>query len=77
MRAHEGGYYIRLSVYDRTGAFAAIASRMADRGHLDREHRAAAGRRCRQLGLNRPPRGARAGGHDYPPDHRGRDPQGA
>src|SRR3990172_5407828 len=31
-RAHEGGYYIRLSVYDRTGAFAAIASRMADQG---------------------------------------------
>jgi homoserine dehydrogenase len=30
MRAHEGGYYIRLSVYDRTGAFAAIAQRMAD-----------------------------------------------
>ncbi|MGA9603252.1 MAG: homoserine dehydrogenase [Methyloceanibacter sp.] len=32
MRAHEGGYYIRLSVYDRTGAFAAIASRMAEQG---------------------------------------------
>jgi homoserine dehydrogenase len=32
MRTHEGGYYIRLSVYDRTGAFAAIASRMADQG---------------------------------------------
>ena len=30
--AHEGGYYIRLSVYDRTGAFAAIASRMAEQG---------------------------------------------
>ncbi|MGB0085594.1 MAG: homoserine dehydrogenase [Rhodomicrobiaceae bacterium] len=29
MRAHEGGYYIRLSVYDRPGAFAAIAARMA------------------------------------------------
>ncbi len=29
MRAHEGGYYIRLSVYDRPGAFAAIATRMA------------------------------------------------
>ena len=25
MRAHEGGYYIRLAVYDRPGAFAAIA----------------------------------------------------
>jgi len=32
MRTHEGGYYIRLSVYDRTGAFAAIAGRMADQG---------------------------------------------
>jgi homoserine dehydrogenase len=30
MRRHEGGYYIRLSVYDRPGAFAAIAARMAD-----------------------------------------------
>jgi homoserine dehydrogenase len=32
IRAHEGGYYIRLSVYDRTGAFAAIAARMAEQG---------------------------------------------
>ncbi len=32
MREHEGGYYIRLSVYDRPGAFAAIATRMADEG---------------------------------------------
>jgi len=32
MRGHEGGYYIRLSVYDRTGAFAAIAGRMAEQG---------------------------------------------
>ena len=32
MRAHEGGYYIRLSVHDRTGAFAAIAQRMAEKG---------------------------------------------
>ena len=30
MRAHEGGYYIRLSVFDRPGAFAAIAGRMAE-----------------------------------------------
>ncbi|MHA1555274.1 MAG: homoserine dehydrogenase, partial [Alphaproteobacteria bacterium] len=29
MRRHEGGYYVRLSVYDRPGAFAAIAARMA------------------------------------------------
>ena len=32
IRRHEGGYYIRLSVYDRPGAFAAIAQRMADAG---------------------------------------------
>jgi len=30
IRLHEGGYYIRLSVFDRPGAFAAIAKRMAD-----------------------------------------------
>jgi len=30
IRAHEGGYYLRLSVFDRPGAFAAIASRMAE-----------------------------------------------
>ena len=28
MQEHEGGYYIRLSVHDRPGAFAAIATRM-------------------------------------------------
>jgi homoserine dehydrogenase len=32
MRMHEGGYYIRLSVFDRPGAFAAIAGRMAASG---------------------------------------------
>jgi len=30
MRAHEGGYYIGLSVYDRPGAVAAIARRFAE-----------------------------------------------
>lgn len=30
MRAHEGGYYVRLAVNDRPGAFAAIATRMAE-----------------------------------------------
>jgi homoserine dehydrogenase len=30
MRAHAGGYYIRLAVFDRPGAFAAIAQRMAE-----------------------------------------------
>lgn len=32
MRAHEGGYYIRLTVSDRLGAFASIAGRMAEAG---------------------------------------------
>lgn len=32
MQTHQGGYYIRLSVYDRPGAFAAIAGRMSDQG---------------------------------------------
>jgi homoserine dehydrogenase len=31
MQTHEGGFYIRLSVYDRPGAIAAIATRMAER----------------------------------------------
>ena len=30
LRQHQGAYYIRLSVYDRPGAMAAIASRMAE-----------------------------------------------
>ncbi len=30
MRSHEGGYFIRLTVHDRTGVFAALARRMAD-----------------------------------------------
>lgn len=30
MRAHEGGYYVRLSVADKPGAFASIAQRMAE-----------------------------------------------
>ena len=30
MRSHEGGYFIRLTVYDRIGVFAAIARRMAE-----------------------------------------------
>jgi homoserine dehydrogenase len=30
MRAHAGGYFIRLTVHDRIGVFAAIARRMAD-----------------------------------------------
>ena len=32
MQRHEGGYYIRLAVFDKPGAFAGIATRMAERG---------------------------------------------
>jgi homoserine dehydrogenase len=32
LQAHEGGYYLRLKVRDRPGAFAAIATRMAQAG---------------------------------------------
>lgn len=32
MRAHAGGYFIRLTVHDRVGVFAAIAKRMAENG---------------------------------------------
>jgi homoserine dehydrogenase len=30
LKAHEGGYYVRLSVFDKHGAFAAITKRMAE-----------------------------------------------
>ncbi|MBO3760109.1 homoserine dehydrogenase [Ciceribacter sp. L1K22] len=32
MQSHEGGYFIRLTVQDRTGVFASIASKMAENG---------------------------------------------
>ena len=32
MRSHEGGYFIRLTVHDRVGVFAAVAGRMAGNG---------------------------------------------
>ena len=32
IEAHEGGYYVRLALYDRPGAAAAIAMRMAEKG---------------------------------------------
>ncbi len=32
MRSHEGGYFIRLTVHDRVGVFAAVAGRMAENG---------------------------------------------
>ncbi|KSV95351.1 homoserine dehydrogenase [Sinorhizobium sp. GL28] len=32
IQSHEGGYFIRLKVVDRTGVFASIATRMADNG---------------------------------------------
>ena len=41
MQAHEGGYYLRLKVRDRPGAFAAIAAAHGGGRHLARFHRAA------------------------------------
>ena len=32
LRAHEGGYYVRLQLHDRPGTFASIANRMAEYG---------------------------------------------
>ena len=32
IQTHKGGYYVRLEVYDRPGAFAGIAARMAEHG---------------------------------------------
>lgn len=32
MQSHEGGYFIRLAVADRTGVFASVATRMAESG---------------------------------------------
>ena len=48
MRAHEGGYYVRLSVYDRPGAFAAIARADGGQGDIARVRSSSvAGRRNR------------------------------
>ena len=77
MRAHEGGYYIRLSVYDRTGSLCRHREPHGRAGHLHREHRAAPQAR-RAAGLQASGRGlARRRRHDHPPDDRGRRPQGA
>ena len=32
MRSHEGGYFIRLTVEDKTGVFASLAKHMSDNG---------------------------------------------
>ena len=65
IRRHEGGYYVRLSVYDRPGAFAAIARRMADHGDFAGIDRPAAARAAhRRAGA---PRAGRTAAGD--PDH--------
>ena len=46
MKAHEGGYYIRLNAKDVPGALAAIASRMGGRLDLARKCHPAAGSSC-------------------------------
>ena len=71
MRAHEGGYYIRLSVYDWR-----ICGDREPHGrarHFAREHRATPGSR-RGAARGRPPAQGRAGrrGADHPSNHRGR-----
>ena len=69
MQAHEGGYYLRLKVRDRPGAFAAIARRMAEAGiSLD-----SIVQRNRPLGTapKRERRGSAAGHHHHAFDDRG------
>ncbi len=53
LRAHEGGYYVRLSLYDKYGAFAAVANRMA-------EHKVS----LDSIVQRRPARAALAKGHE-------------
>ena len=69
VQRHEGGYYIRLSVEDRPGAMAAIATRMGEK-KISLEA-------IMQKG--RPAKGARrrAGRADHPCDQRDGDPRGA
>ena len=65
MRSHAGGYFIRLTVHDRIGVFAAIAKRMADNDiSLESivQHAAGAGDRCAEDGHPRHPRDDRSGG---------------
>ena len=59
MQAHEGGYYIRLSVYDRTGAFAAIAAAWRTRASPSRASSSAV-RGAELPGFNRRDEGAPA-----------------
>ena len=42
MQRHEGGYYVRLTVHDRPGVAAGVATRMAQARYLAREHPAEA-----------------------------------
>ena len=74
--AHQGAYYVRLSVFDRPGAMAAIAKRMGDRevsleSIVQRRPRSALpGHRCAAEAGR-----AGAGRHDHPRDDRGGDPR--
>ena len=42
MQRHEGGYYVRMSVFDRPGTMATIATRMGERQDLARSDHAEA-----------------------------------
>ena len=65
MQRHEGGYYVRLLVYDHPGAAAAIATRFAEqRISLETIMQKGAARKARRRGpRGRPKRSARR------PDH--------
>ena len=77
MRAHAGGYYIRLSVYDRHGAFAAIATSMANRKVSLDSIVQKRPRGSGQLGQPEVASAADAGHAHHPRDDRGGDPGGA
>ena len=70
MQRHEGGYYVRMSVFDRPGTMAVIATRMGERQisleaiMQKRPHKDAPG-------------SGSAGGADHPCDLGGHDPRGA
>ena len=58
MQSHEGGYFIRLTVRDRTGVFASVATHMAENAIFAGVYRTA----------------SEAHGANAPPDDRHRDP---
>ena len=76
--AHQGAYYVRLSVFDRPGAMAAIAKRMGDR-EVSIESIVQRRPRSALPGIGAPAEARRTGArhHDHARDDRGGDPPGA